>query len=232
MTWENEPLADKNAVVPEDIVSDLRKLGFTVGWPIGFRPTYGDLTVIEEPAIYGQGDCGAVTDAVLEVLRFTPNIRDLNLSSTKVTDDGMAAMRYVPLLEYVDLTNTRVSDVGIRHLLQHRHLKRFTAMNAWVTVVGERLVRASIPGCDASIGRTAWRGKVLSLNANIMTVEDRNGEIWSVVVSGRKLAEFATEFANPIGRTISFLKGEPPEPNPFSHFLPEGSAYALWLGDS
>lgn len=225
MTWQNEPLADKNAVVPEGIVSDLRKLGFTVEWLITSRPTYGALAAIERPAFYGHR--GAVTDAVLEVLRFTPNLRDLDLSSTKITDDGMAAMRYVPLLEHVDLTNTNVSDVGIRHLLQHRHLRRFIAGCSGVTVVGERLLRASIPGCDATIGRIAWRGKVLSFNANIVTVEDRSGEIWSVVVSGSKLAEFATEFANPIGRTICFLKGEPPEANPFGHFLPEGSPYAL-----
>ncbi|MGC3965804.1 MAG: hypothetical protein QM775_00065 [Pirellulales bacterium] len=210
---------DPNAAASDAVMEELRKLGLTHEWSSNFRPTYGELLDWEGPASRNPDRShGRANDATLDVLRFVPRLRSLDISSTDVTDDGMATLRYVPELECIDLTNTIISDKGVRHLTAHRRLRRFVAMHARVTIVGERMIQSSAPGCDASIGRQIWSGVVRSFEDRWLTMEDRSGRIHTAYVGDRELKHFADELADPVGRRVGICLGEPPERNFFRAF--------------
>jgi hypothetical protein len=195
---------DKKAL--PSVVSDLRKLGLGANWPASFEPTWGDLLSLRGPPDRSYV-CAAVNDRTLESLRHAPNLVCLDLSSSNVTDDGMTTLSFVPVLEELDVTNTHVGDLGVCRLLQHRRLRWFTAMDAHVTILGERLLRASIPGCNASIGRQLTPGRVVDVQGDFVIVRhERCGEFWAELKGGDR-EKFADLLRNPIGRSVSIQKG-------------------------
>jgi len=195
------------------VVSDLRKLGLGGNWPDEYQPTWGDLLLLTGPPDNKLYKRAVVNDRTLESLRYAPNLVSLDLSSSQVTDDGMTILHFVPALEELDVTNTPVGDLGVCRLLQHRRLRWFTAMNAWVTILGERLLRASIPGCKASIGRILITGRVVNVQGDFVVVRHEGGrEFWAEPKSG-DLEKFADLFRDPIGRLVSIQAGLAGEPD-------------------
>lgn len=190
----------------------LRALGFTGRWPLDYKPTWADLRGLEAPYEPIAYEC--VDDSTLEYLRYTPNVKCLNLRSTQITDKGMAAMCYVPQLERLLISNTRISDEGISQLLSHKNLKVVEAFHARVTIVGERLLQSSVPGCHAIIGRTLRRGIVVAAEGNVLTVDilDSTDRITAIVPDNR-LEELSDLLIAPLGQWVVVQMGEAEEPN-------------------
>ncbi len=214
MCDSNHDAVDPDANASIDSVEAVRALGFAWQWQSDFWPKWSDLHKLTGPCALEQINSKAVCDDTLEVLRFTPNVTLLDLMSSRVTDEGMSSMRYIPRLETLYLNNTRIGDEGIKHLLGHKNLKRVVAMNARVTIVGERLLKTSIPGCMATIGRAIRRGIVTALNRFSLTVELRHShKIVTAVVAEDRSEELAEFLKAPVGKRVFIRIGEADEPN-------------------
>jgi len=220
---------DLVSLVPQAVVDDLLSLGLHGEWPIDHRPTFADLLSLRKTVRPDYRDeYPVVDDATLSSLRFTPHVIGLDLGSTHVTDAGMEHLRFLPQLESLDVTNSRVGDDGICRLLGHRRLNRVTAMESRVTILGERMLRAFIPGCDVSIGRLVGRGRVRSFDGAMFVVSPIHDDARLFYVELRDCNSKSVDelVRDPIGRLVSFLVGKAGEPDLIRHVLQRGDEIA------
>lgn len=84
-------------------------------------------------------NCKQLTDDGVRHLASLPNLRELDLSSTRVTDDGLRVLRQLPQLRSLGLVMTMVTDKGLAHLEHCNELERLHLM--W-THTGDGALRA------------------------------------------------------------------------------------------
>lgn len=85
------------------------------------------------------GNCKQLTDEGVRHLAKLPNLRELDLSQTRVTDDGLKVLRELPALRSLSLVMTMVTDAGLVHLENCHELERLHLM--W-THTGNGAIRA------------------------------------------------------------------------------------------
>jgi len=77
------------------------------------------------------------TDRDLEILKFFPHLRRLDLAKTAVTDDGLAIVGRLRELESLSVVGLEIDDRGIEHLKS----LRLTHLSLWKTRVTDAGVR-------------------------------------------------------------------------------------------
>jgi serine/threonine protein kinase len=77
-----------------------------------------------------------------------PNIRELDLRSTKVSDAAMARLANLKALTHLNVVNTEVSDAGLKHLQGLPNLVELHAIRTRVTEAGVQKLRAVLPKCS------------------------------------------------------------------------------------
>lgn len=68
-----------------------------------------------------------ITDRALDVLRDLPLLERINLGGTRISDDGLPNLAYCPELQHVSLQWTRTGDGAIRALAGKSKLRSFTS---------------------------------------------------------------------------------------------------------
>ena len=85
------------------------------------------------------GNSKTLSDDGIRHLAGLPNLRELDLSHTRVTDGGLTVLRELPALQSLNLVMTAVTDAGLQNLVHCHALQRLHLM--W-TRTGDGAIRA------------------------------------------------------------------------------------------
>jgi Tetratricopeptide repeat/Leucine Rich repeat len=125
--WSVEPLTDatdstdevtQTADVWEEFLSSEEALSWLDGVGATVARDYDDNTVTDVDFAFLR-----VADNHLPVLRFFPDLRELDLTGTDVSDVGLAVFADLPALEALKLRGTSVSDAGLLQIAQLQQLQ-------------------------------------------------------------------------------------------------------------
>lgn len=104
-----------------------------------------------------------VTDKDLQVIAQFKELRELNLSFTKVSDSGIGALLSLPALKHLSLSGTNITAAGLKKITASKSLKN---LYCWSTAVNSDelvVMRKSFPGINFENG---FSGDTITIQLN------------------------------------------------------------------
>ena len=86
-----------------------------------------------------------ITDAGMRSLRGLTFLEDLDLSNTRITDQGLADLEALTHLQSLQLQHTAISDAGLAHLCGLRELEELFLQDTKVTLAGINKLKRAVP---------------------------------------------------------------------------------------
>ena len=89
-----------------------------------------------------------VTDAGLEHLKESSQLRTVMLNQTRVTDAGLIHLSWLIQLQHLDLSGTQVTDAGLTHLRGLTQLQYLNLSGTQVTAARVAELKGTLPKCE------------------------------------------------------------------------------------
>ena len=89
-----------------------------------------------------------ITDAGLEHLKESSQLRTVMLNQTRVTDAGLMHLSGLIQLQRLDLSDTQVTNAGLTHLRGLTQLQYLDLSGTQVTAAGVAQLQKALPKCD------------------------------------------------------------------------------------
>jgi Leucine-rich repeat (LRR) protein len=123
-----------------------------------------------------------IRDEHMRWFRALPEVRELDLSYTKITDQGVAELSKRAYLSNLNLSNTRITDRGVEPLAKFLGLERLVLSDTQVTDRGVGKLVGNIHLTELNLDQTQITGAALESLTKLLSLE-------SLSLAGTKIME-------------------------------------------